>query len=93
MLVKKTQDNSKKLLLNAFGKQPRYVWLYRDGVEVQVSLDRLQAGDIIVVNTGEVVPVDGVRRRGHGDDRPARADRRVDARREGGRRPGLRLDA
>ncbi len=59
MLVKRTQDNSKKLLLNAFGKQPRYVWLYRDGVEVQVSLDRLQKGDIIVVNTGEVVPVDG----------------------------------
>ncbi|MFO0957981.1 MAG: heavy metal translocating P-type ATPase [Isosphaeraceae bacterium] len=48
------------MLLNAFGKQPRYAWLYRDGVEVQVPLDRLQAGDLIVVNTGEVVPVDGV---------------------------------
>jgi Cu2+-exporting ATPase len=59
VLVKRTQDNSKKLLLNAFGKQPRYVWLYRDGVEVQISLDRLQKGDIIVVNTGEVMPVDG----------------------------------
>lgn len=59
VLVKRTQDNSKKLLLNAFGKQPRCVWLYRDGTEVQVSLDRLQKGDIIVVNTGEVVPVDG----------------------------------
>jgi Cu2+-exporting ATPase len=59
VLVKRTQDNSKKLLLNAFGKQPRYVWLYREGVEVQISLDRLQKGDIIVVNTGEVVPVDG----------------------------------
>ena len=59
VLVKKTQDDSKKLLLNAFGKQPRYVWLYRDGAEVQVSLDKLAKGDIIVVNTGEVVPVDG----------------------------------
>jgi Cu2+-exporting ATPase len=59
VLVKRTQDNSKKLLLNAFGKQPRYVWLYREGVEVQVSVDRLQKGDVIVVNTGEVVPVDG----------------------------------
>jgi Cu2+-exporting ATPase len=59
VLVKKTQDNSKKLLLNAFGKQPRYVWLYRDGAEVQIALDKLQKGDIIVVNTGEVVPVDG----------------------------------
>ena len=60
VLVKRTQDNSKKLLLNAFGKQPRYVWLFREGVEVQISMDRLQQGDIIVVNTGEVVPVDGV---------------------------------
>ena len=60
VLVKKTQDNSKKLLLNAFGKQPRYVWLYRDGAEVQIPLDRLQPSDVIVVNTGEVVPVDGI---------------------------------
>ena len=60
VLVKRTQDNSKKLLLNAVGKQPRYGWLYRDGVEVQISMDRLEQDDIIVVNTGEVVPVDGV---------------------------------
>jgi heavy metal translocating P-type ATPase len=60
VLVKKTQDDSKKLLLNAFGKQPRYVWLYRDGTEVQIALDRLQPLDVIVVNTGEVVPVDGM---------------------------------
>ena len=60
VLVKKTQDDSKKLLLNAFGKQPRYVWLYRDGSEVQISLDRLQPLDVIVINTGEVVPVDGI---------------------------------
>jgi Cu2+-exporting ATPase len=60
VLVKKTQDNSKKLLLNAFGKQPRYVWLYREGTEVQIALDRLQPRDVIVVNTGEVVPVDGI---------------------------------
>ena len=60
VLVKKTQDNSKKLLLNAFGKQPRYVWLYRDGAEVQIAMDRLEPFDVIVVSTGEVVPVDGI---------------------------------
>ena len=59
ILVKRTQDNSRKVLLNAFGKQPRYAWLYREGAEVQVPIDRLQKGDLIVVNTGEVVPVDG----------------------------------
>jgi Cu2+-exporting ATPase len=58
-LVQRTEDNSKKMLLNVFGKQPRFVWLEVDGVEVQTPLERLQAGDVIVVHTGETVPVDG----------------------------------
>ena len=64
VLVKKTEDNSKKLLLNAFGKQPRYVWLCVDGAEVQTPLEKLAAGDTIVVHTGETVPVDGVIKEG-----------------------------
>lgn len=60
MLVKKTEDNSKKLLLNAFGKQPRFVWLVTEGgVETEVSLDKVNAGDIVVAHTGDMVPVDG----------------------------------
>ena len=59
-LVRRTEDSSKKLLLGAFGKQPRYVWLVKDGIEIQVSLDRLEKGDVVVVHTGEVVPVDGI---------------------------------
>ncbi|PTX97297.1 heavy metal translocating P-type ATPase [Verrucomicrobia bacterium LW23] len=58
-LVKKTEDDSKKMLLNVFGKQPRFVWLYRDGQEIETALEKLKLGDIIVVNTGETVPVDG----------------------------------
>lgn len=59
MLVKKTEDNSKKMLLSAFGKQPRFVWLVQDGVEIEVSLDKVNAGDIVVAHTGDMVPVDG----------------------------------
>jgi heavy metal translocating P-type ATPase len=64
-LVRRTEDNSKKLMLGAFGKQPRYCWLVPsgkpgDGVEIEVPLDRLDRGDIVVVHTGEVVPVDGI---------------------------------
>ena len=59
LLVKRTEDNSKKMLLSAFGKQPRFVWLYRDGIEVEVSLDKLSQGDVVVVHTGDMVPVDG----------------------------------
>jgi heavy metal translocating P-type ATPase len=64
-LVRRTEDSSKKLLLGAFGKQPRYVWLVPSGkvgddIEIRVPLDRLEKGDIVVVHTGEVVPVDGI---------------------------------
>ncbi|HWO99309.1 MAG TPA: heavy metal translocating P-type ATPase [Methylococcus sp.] len=58
-LVKKTEDHSKRMLLNAFGKQPRHVWLVKDGVEVEVPLDRIRQGDIVAVHTGDMVPVDG----------------------------------
>ena len=43
-LVRRTEDSSKKLLLGAFGKQPRYVWLVKDGVEIRMPLDRLEKG-------------------------------------------------
>src|SRR5215472_16441663 len=59
-LVRRTEDNSKKLLLGAFGKQPRYVWLVKDGIEIEMSLDRLDKGDIVAVHTGEMVPIDGI---------------------------------
>jgi len=59
-LVRRTEDNSKKLLLGAFGKQPRYVWLVKDGIEIEMPLDRLDKGDVVAVHTGEMVPVDGI---------------------------------
>ena len=33
--------------------------LYRDGDEIETPLEELQKGDIIVVHTGDAVPVDG----------------------------------
>ncbi len=59
-LVRRTEDNSKKALLGAFGKQPRFVWLLQDGQEIEVSVEKLRKGDIVIVRTGEVVPIDGV---------------------------------
>ena len=90
-LVRKTRENSQRMLLDAFGKQPRHAWLDRDGVEVQVLAETLQKGDVIVVHTGDTVPVDGHIVRGW-RDRPARPDRRVHSRGERDWRPGIRLD-
>jgi Cu2+-exporting ATPase len=58
-LVKMSRDRSEKLLQSAFGKQPKSVWLCRDGIQVQVPADKLEKGDVIAVHTGEVVAVDG----------------------------------
>jgi len=58
-LVQKTEDNSKKMLFNVFGKQPRFVWLNVDGQEIETPLEKLKVGDVISVHTGETVPVDG----------------------------------
>ncbi len=58
-LVERTERDSKRMLLNVFGKQPRVVWLDVDGVAVETSLEKVKTGDIIVIHTGESVPVDG----------------------------------
>jgi heavy metal translocating P-type ATPase len=64
MLVKKTQDDSKRLLVQAFGKQSQFVRLVVDGQEVETPMEDLNKGDIIVVHTGDAVPVDGIVKEG-----------------------------
>ncbi|WP_054774246.1 HAD-IC family P-type ATPase [Methylogaea oryzae] len=63
-MLTRLEDNSRKQLINVFGKQPGRVWVARDGVEVETPLESLQKGDIVVVNAGEVIAVDGVIKEG-----------------------------
>jgi len=58
-LVERTERDSKRMLLNVFGKQPRFVWLDVDGVAVETPLEKIKTGDIIIIHTGESAPVDG----------------------------------
>ncbi|MDM8559894.1 hypothetical protein [Candidatus Parabeggiatoa sp. HSG14] len=39
---------------------PKSVWVLKDGVEIEVSFNSLKTGDIIVVNAGKMIPVDGI---------------------------------
>ncbi len=57
-IIEKTEDNSKKQLVNVFGHPPQ-VWIKKDDVEIQVDFTSIQAGDIVIVNAGEIIPVDG----------------------------------
>ncbi|MEK8021809.1 MAG: heavy metal translocating P-type ATPase [Candidatus Parabeggiatoa sp.] len=59
-IVAKTQDHSKKLLTEAFVQQSSSVWILKEGVEMEVPLETLNINEIVVVTTGEVVPIDGI---------------------------------
>lgn len=59
-VISNAQQNSKQSLLDVFAQQPSTVWLYRDGMEVETPLAQVVPGDVVVVRTGELIPVDGV---------------------------------
>ena len=52
----KTTDALKSLMKLA----PKTATVVRDGVEVTVSIDQVQKGDVFVVRPGENIPVDGI---------------------------------
>lgn len=52
----RTSEAIKKLM----GLTPKTATLLRDGEEVEIAIDRLQLGDVVVVRPGERVPVDAV---------------------------------
>lgn len=58
-LLVKTKDSSEKKLISVFSRHPRFVWILTDGTETEIAFEQLQAGDIVAVNAGEIIPVDG----------------------------------
>ena len=40
--------------------RPRKAYVVRDGIEVEVTVDQVEVGDIVLVHPGEKIPVDGV---------------------------------
>jgi Cu+-exporting ATPase len=52
----KTSEAIKKLM----GLQPKTARIIKDGVEMDIPIEKVEIGDIIVVRPGERVPVDGI---------------------------------
>jgi Cu2+-exporting ATPase len=48
------------MLIDIFAQQPRNVWILRDDIEIEIPLEEVNINDILVVNTGEVIPSDGI---------------------------------
>lgn len=58
-LIETTENYSEKQLVNVFENQPSKVWIEKNGVEIQVDFSTIHVGDVVIVNTGEIIPVDG----------------------------------
>ncbi|TRW90810.1 heavy metal translocating P-type ATPase [Candidatus Methylobacter oryzae] len=63
IITKATDTAQQNLHANLFGQlfdPNQKVWVIQDGVELEVTLENVQQGDILVVKAGEAIPVDGV---------------------------------
>lgn len=59
-LLARTEDQSRKSLINVFGQQPHTVWVLADGSEVEIPFAQVQAGDTLIVGAGQLIAADGV---------------------------------
>jgi len=58
-LLLSTRREARSQLASAMSATTEPVWLVRDGVEVQIPLERVVAGDLLAVRAGDSIPVDG----------------------------------
>ncbi len=61
-----SQDRSRQKLVSILGQQPRFVWILVNDSEVEIPFGQLKVGDVLVVGAGQLIPVDGLIRSGHG---------------------------
>lgn len=61
MLKTKTlsENQSRNNLVSMFQLQPDKVWVRSNGVEIEIPFTQLQIGDVIVLQAGQIVPIDG----------------------------------
>ncbi len=59
-VIARIKVGTRKNLTHLMGEQPQYVWVLQDDVEVEVPFESVQVGDLVVLNAGEMIPVDGL---------------------------------
>jgi heavy metal translocating P-type ATPase len=59
-VISNAEKNSKQSVISLFSQQPNSAWLLIDGVEIETPLEKITTGDIVVVNAGDIIPVDGI---------------------------------
>jgi len=58
-LLRRTEEHSQQQLIDRFSQKSHSIWVIVDGVEVEIPLEAVRKNDLVVVNAGEVIPVDG----------------------------------
>ncbi len=59
-LLTRTEQHSHKQLINSFSQKQQSVWVIKEDSEVEIPLAAIKKQDIVVVNAGEIIPVDGM---------------------------------
>ncbi len=58
--VANINDYSKNIFTRNFNYIPSTLWILRQGVEIEILTTQVKQGDIIIINRGEVIAVDGI---------------------------------
>ena len=53
------EHSYRQFLAQVYGAKPPSVWVMTRGVGMETPFEDLQVGDIVMVNEGEVIPIDG----------------------------------
>jgi Cu2+-exporting ATPase len=60
VLVQKSKGYSEEMLQGVFNRKVTTVWMLRDNAEIESPIGEVDIDDVIVIHTGELVPLDGV---------------------------------
>ena len=58
-LEHKTKGQTSEAIKKLIGLQPKTATMLKDGKEIEIPIDEIELGDILVVRPGEKIPVDG----------------------------------
>lgn len=58
-LEERAKDRSSSAIKKLMGLQPKNVRVLREGAELEIKVDEVQLGDLVVVKPGDRIPVDG----------------------------------
>ncbi len=59
VLVQKSKSYSEEMLKGVFDLKVTTVWLLRENTEIETPIENINIDDVIVIHTGELVPLDG----------------------------------